>query len=126
METDIQAEQLVRENIEWMMGLAERMLQDRGLAEDAVQEAFINAFRGLENFESRSSLKTWLHRITVNAALTKLRQLNRFAEKPMDDNLPEFDQYDSRIESNWTFMASTQEIVESETLRALVHEKMGE
>jgi RNA polymerase sigma-70 factor (ECF subfamily) len=63
-----------------MLALAERMLRDRGLAEDAVQEAFISALRGLSRFEGRSSIKTWLHRITVNASLTKLRQLKRLGE----------------------------------------------
>jgi RNA polymerase sigma-70 factor (ECF subfamily) len=68
--SETQAEQLVRDNIAWMLALAERMLHDRGLAEDAVQEAFMAAFRGLDSFEGRSTLKTWLHRITVNAPLT--------------------------------------------------------
>lgn len=100
------------------------MLRDRGLAEDVVQEAFINAFRGLDNFEGRSSLKTWLHRITVNAALVRLRQLKRLAEQPMDQYLPEFDRYECRIESPWTYLASTEEIMQSDNLRALVHKKI--
>jgi len=126
MDANAQAEQLVRENIEWMLRLAERLLRDRELAEDAVQEAFINAFRGLEDFEGRSSLKTWLHRITINAALAKLRQLKRVAEQALDEHLPEFDRYHCRIESPWTHLASTQEVMESERLRALVHTKIGE
>ena len=65
-------ESLVRENIQWMLSLANTLLRDPALAEDAVQEAFISAFRGLDKFEGRSSLKTWLHRITVSAALGKL------------------------------------------------------
>lgn len=91
-----------------------------------MQEAFINAFRGLDNFEGRSSLKTWLHRITVNAALVRLRQLKRLAEQPMDQYLPEFDRYECRIESPWTYLASTEEIMQSDNLRALVHKKIGE
>lgn len=53
---DLEAEQLVRDNIGWMLALAERVLRDRALAEDAVQEAFMAAFRGLQSFEGRSSL----------------------------------------------------------------------
>ena len=71
--SETQAEQLVRDNIAWTLALAERMLCDRGLAEDAVQEAFMAAFRGLDRFEGRTTLKTWLHRITVNAPLTCLK-----------------------------------------------------
>jgi RNA polymerase sigma-70 factor (ECF subfamily) len=44
------------------------------MAEDAVQEAFLNAYRHLGDFDGRSSFKTWLHRIAVNAALEQLRR----------------------------------------------------
>jgi RNA polymerase sigma-70 factor (ECF subfamily) len=121
MVTDAQAEQLVRENIGWMLRLAERLLRDPELAKDATQEAFINAFVGLENFEGRSSLKTWLYRITINASLSKLRQLKRLAEQPIDEYLPEFDRYECRIELPWTHLASTQEVMENESLRARVN-----
>jgi RNA polymerase sigma-70 factor (ECF subfamily) len=113
---DIEPEQLVRDNIAWMLNLAERLLRDRGLAEDAVQDAFISAFRGRHKFEHRSSLKTWLHRITVNAALTKLRQSKRRAEQSIDEDLPEFDQYDCRIEAPWNSLASVEEVIESAEL----------
>jgi RNA polymerase sigma-70 factor (ECF subfamily) len=113
---DIEPEQLVRDNIAWMLNLAERLLRDRGLAEDSVQDAFISAFRGLHKFEHRSSLKTWLHRITVNAALTKLRQSKRRAEQSIDEDLPEFDQYDCRIEAPWNSLASVEEVIESAEL----------
>ena len=46
-----------------------RILGDSALAEDAVQESLINAFRALGRFDGRSSFATWLHRIAVNAAL---------------------------------------------------------
>ena len=45
------------------------ILRDRQRAEDAVQEAFVRIFRNLPSFEGRSSLKTWVYRISVNAAL---------------------------------------------------------
>lgn len=122
---DIEPQQLVSENIAWMLKLAERLLQDRGLAEDAVQDAFISAFRGLEKFEQRSSLKTWLHRITVNAALTRLRQKKRRAEESIDDDLPEFDQYDCRLESPWQSLMSLEEVIESNDLCQRVNESIN-
>jgi RNA polymerase sigma-70 factor (ECF subfamily) len=103
-----------------MLALAERILRDRGLAEDAVQDAFMAAFRGLESFEGRSSLKTWLHRITANAALAKLRRLKRLAEQPVDELLPEFDHHGCRIEAPWTHTASMEELLESDAVRAHV------
>ena len=122
----VAAEQLVRDNIAWMLALAERMLRDRSLAEDAVQEAFISALRGLSRFEGRSSIKTWLHRITVNASLTKLRQLKRLGEQSIDEHLPEFDRQDCRIEAPWPYLATVQEILESDELRARVNAGIDE
>jgi RNA polymerase sigma-70 factor (ECF subfamily) len=121
----IDEERLVREHIGWMLALAQRMLGDRALAEDVVQDAFISAFRGLQHFEQRSSLKTWLHRITVNAALMKLRQLKRLGEQSLEEYLPEFDQYDCRIEPVWPSLVETEDILQNEHLRALVAEKIA-
>ena len=125
-EDAVAAEQLVRDNIAWMLALAERMLRDRGLAEDAVQEAFISALRGLSRFEGRSSIKTWLHRITVNASLTKLRQLKRLGEQSIDEHMPEFDRQDCRIEAPWPYLATVQEVLESAELRARVNAGIDE
>ena len=121
-ESELDPEQLVRGNIGWMLSLAERILGDRGLAEDTVQEAFMDAFRGLTNFEGRSSLKTWLRRITINAAISKLRQLKRLAEQPIDEYLPEFDRYDCRVEAPWTYLATLEEVLENDDLRDQVIE----
>jgi len=122
----VDSEALVRANVGWMLALAERLLRDRGLAEDVVQESFLRAFDGLAGFEGRSSLESWLHRITVNTALSKLRQLKRLAEQSIDEHLPEFDRHDCRIELPWTRLASVDEIMESEDTRRRVYETIGE
>jgi len=54
--------------------LCARIVHDPVLAEDAVQEAFYRAWRGLAEFDGRSAFSTWLHRISVNAALELLRR----------------------------------------------------
>jgi RNA polymerase sigma-70 factor (ECF subfamily) len=54
--------------------LCVRITRDATLAEDAVQEALFNAWRHIEGFDGRSSFKTWLHRIAVNAALEQMRR----------------------------------------------------
>ena len=122
---EVEDEQLVRDNIGWMLVLAKRILRDRALAEDAVQDAFLDALRSLDTFEGRSSLKTWLHRITVNASLMKLRQLKRLGEQSIDEYLPEFDRYDCRIEAPWSNLARAEDMLENERLRALVSEKIA-
>lgn len=120
----IKHEELVRDNISWMLALAERIYGDSAIAEDIVQEAFIAAFRGLPNFENRSSLKTWLHRITVNSALTKLRKHKRLQEQSIDAYLPEFDQGNCRIEPTWPKLVSIESIIENEQLKLIVHDKV--
>ena len=52
-------------------------------ADDAVQETFIRAWRGLEGFEGRASLRSWLYRIATNVSLDLLEGRERRA-RPMD------------------------------------------
>lgn len=118
------AEQMVQDNMGRMLALAQRVLGERALAEDAVQDAFQNAFRALDGFQKRASLKTWLHRITVNASLTILRRRKRRAEEPIDDYLPEFDSHGCRIEAHWPHLAGVDEIMNSQRLRSLVKRGM--
>jgi RNA polymerase sigma-70 factor (ECF subfamily) len=64
-----------------------RITGDKAIAEDAVQEAFFNAYRHLRDFDGRAAFSTWLHRIGVNAALEQLRRRGR-----LDSELPASDQ----------------------------------
>lgn len=120
------AERFVRSNIAWMRAVARRILRDDGLADDCVQEAFLKAFGKIDGFEGRASLKTWLHRITVNEALMKLRVLKRLGEQSIDELMPEFDKNGCRIEAPWPSLATTEEIVERKSTRALVLSKIRE
>jgi RNA polymerase sigma-70 factor, ECF subfamily len=54
-----------------------RITGDRTLADEAVQEAWISAWRKLEGFDGRARFTTWVHRIAVNAALDQLRRNKR-------------------------------------------------
>jgi RNA polymerase sigma-70 factor, ECF subfamily len=60
-----------------LFALCVRITRDGALAEDAVQEALFNAYRHLRDFDGRSSFKTWLHRIAVNAALEQMRRRSK-------------------------------------------------
>lgn len=48
-----------------------------GDAEEAVQEAWISAYKGIDKFEGRSNIRTWLIRIVINEAKVRLRRTGR-------------------------------------------------
>ena len=54
--------------------VAFRILHKQQDAEDAVQEAFIYAYRAFPSFKGQSKVSTWLYRIVVNACLMKIRK----------------------------------------------------
>jgi RNA polymerase sigma factor (sigma-70 family) len=56
------------------LAMAYSILRNREDAEDAVQEAFLSAYRHVRNFEGRSALRTWFTRIVLNAALMAKRK----------------------------------------------------
>src|SRR6516164_5017802 len=87
-------ERLYREHAGRVYGLCLRMTRDAQLAEDCTQDTFINAWRALGKFETRSSLSTWLHRIAVNVSLAKRRKSG-----PVE-SLPE--QEEEGQTSDWT------------------------
>jgi RNA polymerase sigma-70 factor (ECF subfamily) len=76
-------EQRFEEHRTELTGYAYRMLGSAFEAEDAVQETFLRAWKGYDAFEGRSSLRSWLYRITTNVCLDMLGGKERRA-RPMD------------------------------------------
>ncbi|GAA5157882.1 MULTISPECIES: RNA polymerase sigma factor SigM [Amycolatopsis] len=66
--------ELVRRHRDRMWAVALRTLRDPEEAADALQDAFISAFRAAGNFRAESQVTTWLHRIVVNACLDRMRR----------------------------------------------------
>ncbi len=66
-----------------LTGYCYRMLGSGSEAEDAVQETFIRAWRRIDSFEGRSSLRSWLYRIAHNVCLDMVRSVQRRA-RPME------------------------------------------
>jgi RNA polymerase sigma-70 factor (ECF subfamily) len=83
---------LVRRYTPRLLAVASRFLRSEEDRADAVQDAFLSAFRALGSFAGKSRLSTWLHRILVNACLTRLRAQSRAAARPLDDCLPQADE----------------------------------
>jgi RNA polymerase sigma-70 factor (ECF subfamily) len=102
-----------------MLSVARKMMPTEADAEDAVQDAFLSAFKSLDRFDGRSKLTTWLHQITVNACLMKLRSKRRRPEKSMDALLPEFmaDGHQKEPQKRWHAEATGG--IEQQELRAL-------
>jgi RNA polymerase sigma-70 factor (ECF subfamily) len=66
--------ELVRHHHPGVVNVVYRMCGDMGLAEDAAQDAFIQAWLHLPSFRPGTSLRNWLYRIAVNAALDVIRR----------------------------------------------------
>jgi RNA polymerase sigma-70 factor (ECF subfamily) len=74
--------ELVRRHYKGVVLVVTHMCGDTGLAEDAAQEAFMRAWVNLPSFQPKGSLRNWIYRIAVNAALDVLRHKT---EESIDD-----------------------------------------
>jgi RNA polymerase sigma-70 factor (ECF subfamily) len=70
-------ESLMRTHNGKLFRIARAILKDDGDAEDALQDAYLEAYRHLDEFRGGSELSTWLTRIVVNQALMRLRKEKR-------------------------------------------------
>jgi RNA polymerase sigma-70 factor (ECF subfamily) len=70
-------ETLYRQHGAKLKSVAYHLMGNRPDAEDAVQEAFIKAYRGMQGFRGTSSIATWLSRIVVNVCYDQLRKRQR-------------------------------------------------
>jgi RNA polymerase sigma-70 factor (ECF subfamily) len=68
-----------------LLRVANTYVPSPALAEDAVQEAWIGVLRGLDTFEARSSVKTWIFRILINRARTVGTKEPRYLPLPSDE-----------------------------------------
>jgi RNA polymerase sigma-70 factor (ECF subfamily) len=64
-------EALVHRHYGTMLAVARTYVSSRAVAEEVVQEAWLGVLKGLDRFEGRSSLATWIMRIVVNIAKTR-------------------------------------------------------
>ncbi|HVU71465.1 MAG TPA: RNA polymerase sigma factor SigM [Mycobacteriales bacterium] len=81
--------ELVARHRDRVWAVAMRVLGDRQEAEDAVQDAFLSALRGAASFRGEAAVTTWLHRITLNACLDRVRKRKpTLPLDPTDAGLP--------------------------------------
>lgn len=111
------------------------MVQDNGIAEDITQEVFITVYKSILSFNRKSSLSTWIYRITVNKCLDHLRSKGRkkrmgfFSnvfnpEEPINDT-PSFDHPGIRMEqkenARYLFAAIDTLVENQRTVFVLAH-----
>jgi RNA polymerase sigma-70 factor (ECF subfamily) len=113
-------EMCVRTHCGQMLFVARRILRNEEDASDAVQDAFLSAFKGINQFKGQSRLGTWLHRIALNAALGRLRSRQRHPEKPIEDLLPHFGDGEHQVDPPVPWTASPESTVQDQETRELV------
>src|SRR5438105_7371652 len=84
------AEQVFREYAPRVYHLARRMLGNDADAEDVTQDVLLQVVRKLDTFRGEANLTTWLHRVTVNAALEHRRKRASRAVREVPDHLDGF------------------------------------
>lgn len=120
------SEAVVRQHLPRMLAVARRILDNDADAQEAVQDAFLSAFRALAGFDGASRLSTWLHRIAVNAALMKLRSKQRKPERSIDDLLPRFLDDGHQADPPAPWQVSAEEVLQREEARARVREAINQ
>jgi RNA polymerase sigma-70 factor (ECF subfamily) len=77
-------EVLMRRHNERLYRAARAILRDEREAEDVMQEAYVNAYAHLSQFDGRAKFSTWLTKIAVYEALARARRRGRY--EPLDDS----------------------------------------
>lgn len=115
-------ERLVREQGPRLLAVSRRFLRNEEDARDAVQDAFLSAFRSLAKFERTSKISTWLHRIAVNCCLMRLRTRRRKPEEPIEDFLPQFAEDGHQVHPSFSWKGSAETLLEEGETRRIVRD----
>lgn len=78
--------ELIQRHRDRMWAVALRTLGDPEEAADALQDAFLSAYRAVGRFRGEAAVTTWLHRIVINACLDRLRRQSIRPAVPMGDD----------------------------------------
>lgn len=86
--------EIFRRHRDRMWAVALKTTRDPDMAADAVQEAFIAAFRRADSFRGDAAVTTWLHRIVVNSCLDRLRRTKPVVSLPEANQIGLADSHD--------------------------------
>jgi len=117
-------EDLVRRYDRKLFRIAQHVTHNREDAQDAVQEAFLKAFRKLNQFQENSQFSTWLTRITVNESLMKLRKQRSIKEVSFDAD-PQSDEDGGPLDfADWA--PNPEELYRRSELRSILRSELQE
>lgn len=119
-------ERVMRELGPRLLATAVRMLGNEDDAREAVQDAFLSAFRNMQSFDGKSKFSTWMHRIVINACLMKLRTRRRKPSVSIETLLPRYDN-DGHMElpiQSWRRGETGEDDSPDESLRRRVREEI--
>jgi len=89
---------LMRRHNERVYRAARAILKDESEAEDVMQQAYVNAYAHLRQFDRRAQFSTWLTRITINEALARVRRRRTY--QCVDDDTMDVESFANRTESS--------------------------
>lgn len=107
-----------------LLAVARRFMRTEEDAQDALQDAFLQAFKALPRFAGQSALGTWLHRIVVNAALMRLRHRRSRPEEPIEPMLPTFLEDGHQTHPSVPWPESCETLLARREVRELVRESI--
>lgn len=113
-------ETLVRTHMPMLLRVARRFMRSEEDARDAVQDAFVSAFRSIRNFASNAQLSTWLHRIVINACLMRLRTQRRRPEEDIEEYLPRFQDDGHQVQRSEAWCETAETILQRTELCGIV------
>jgi RNA polymerase sigma-70 factor (ECF subfamily) len=115
-------ETLVRRYGNYLYRIALRLARNEAEARDALQDTFLSALRYISDFRGTSSLKTWLHKLTVNATLMRMRSARSREEISIDVLADPIEGV--RDEPDWVFVESVEASAARTEVRALVRDSI--
>jgi len=117
-------EELVKRYDNKLFRIAQHITHNREDAQDAVQDAFLKAFRKLTQFRENSQFSTWLIRITVNESLMKLRKQRSGREVSIDEDFQSEDHTSAFELTDWA--PNPEELYKAFELRNILRSELQE
>ena len=101
--------------------IAMAILSNRMDAEETAQDVFLTIFEKIDTFKGEAHFSTWVYRITVNAALMRLRREQKASYVPLDDLLPEFNDMGKMVShiNDWSRQAD--EVFLRDEAKEIIH-----